>query len=264
MSARDTSPLLRPDLLDGVAVVLAHASPSAAAANGYSPGVAIAETCAGLGAHVLACPVSFDPQLEIDEDALEHEAHAVGERARASAAGVVMLAVDGASLFAHGRGHAHADDDRDAVAAGARRGLRACLDASWIVTRAVAAGAFLPNGQGGRIVYLAPSAVGEYADAARAGLENLARTLSIEWARHAITTVAIAPPGGARGAARGEVAVDERHGGETPRGAVAAGEAAAGAGAGEVAMLTAYLASPAGAYFSGCLLDLRGPAGASI
>ncbi len=28
--------------------------------------------------------------------------------------------------------------------------------------------------------------------------------------------------------------------------------------AGEVAALTAYLASPAGAYFSGCLLDLRG------
>ena len=32
-----------------------------------------------------------------------------------------------------------------------------------------------------------------HADAARAGLENLARTLSIEWARYAITLVAIAP-----------------------------------------------------------------------
>jgi hypothetical protein len=31
-------------------------------------------------------------------------------------------------------------------------------------------------------------------------------------------------------------------------------------GAGEVAALSAYLASPAGAYFSGCLLDLRGKA----
>jgi hypothetical protein len=28
-----------------------------------------------------------------------------------------------------------------------------------------------------------------------------------------------------------------------------------------VAALTAYLASHAGAYFSGCLLDLRGPGG---
>jgi hypothetical protein len=31
----------------------------------------------------------------------------------------------------------------------------------------------------------------------------------------------------------------------------------------EVAVLTAYLASPAGAYFSGCLLDLSGAATAA-
>ncbi len=80
----------------------------------------------------------------------------------------------------------------------------------------------------GRIVYLAPAPdAGAPAPAACAGLENLARTLSIEWARHGITTVTVAP--GVRTTA------------------------------GEVAALTAYLASPAGAYFSGCLLDLRGP-----
>ncbi len=119
------------------------------------------------------------------------------------------------------------------------RGVRArrcvtCLDASWNVTRAVANRAFLPEGRGGRIVYLAPPPdAGEHADAARAGLENLARTLSIEWARHAVTTVAIAPG--------------------------AANTVGAANAPGEVAALTAYLASPAGAYFSGCLLDLRGP-----
>jgi NAD(P)-dependent dehydrogenase (short-subunit alcohol dehydrogenase family) len=52
----------------------------------------------------------------------------------------------------------------------------------------------------------------------------------VEWARHSITVVAIAP------------------------GAASTAE--------EVAALCAYLASPAGAYFSGCLLDLRGVAGA--
>jgi NAD(P)-dependent dehydrogenase (short-subunit alcohol dehydrogenase family) len=102
------------------------------------------------------------------------------------------------------------------------------VDAAWNATRAVVNGAFLPAAAGGRIVYLAPAPNGgEHAPAAGAGLENLARTLSIEWARHGITTVTIAP------------------GVQTP--------------AGEVAALTAYLASPAGAYFSGCLLDLRGP-----
>ncbi len=70
-----------------------------------------------------------------------------------------------------------------------------------------------------------PSAAGEHAGAARAGLENLARTLSIEWARYSITAVAVAP------------------------GAATAAD--------EVGALVAYLASPAGAYFSGCLLDMR-------
>jgi NAD(P)-dependent dehydrogenase (short-subunit alcohol dehydrogenase family) len=99
-----------------------------------------------------------------------------------------MLVVDGAGLFAQG-------------------GLRTCLDATWNVTRAVVNEAFLmpePHrvDQGSprvdrryrRIVYLAPAPdAGELADAARAGLENLGRTLSTEWARYGITVVAIAP-----------------------------------------------------------------------
>jgi NAD(P)-dependent dehydrogenase (short-subunit alcohol dehydrogenase family) len=85
------------------------------------------------------------------------------------------------------------------------------------------------------VLYIAPPAghgqsdgAALHAAAARAGLENLARTLSIEWARHGVTPVAIAP--------------------------------GPDSSAGEVAALVAYLASPAGSYFSGCLLDLRGPA----
>jgi NAD(P)-dependent dehydrogenase (short-subunit alcohol dehydrogenase family) len=136
-----------------------------------------------------------------------------------------LLVVDGAGLFAHGaRGRADGDEGEARVALGA------CLRLAWCVTRAVVNVAFLPADRGGRIVYLAPAPdAGEHADGARAGLENLSRTLSIEWARHRITAVTVAP--GAR------------------------------TSAGEVAALTAYLASPAGAYFSGCLLDLRGPAG---
>ena len=120
-----------------------------------------------------------------------------------------MLVVDGAGLFA-------------------AEGLHECLLGAWDATRGVVNGAFLHGGRGGRIVYLAPPpAAGPQAGVARAALENLARTLSTEWARHGITVVTIAPDDG------------------TP--------------AGEVAALCAYLASPAGAYFSGCLLDLRGP-----
>ena len=85
---------------------------------------------------------------------------------------------------------------------GARTALRRCLEASWSVTRALVERAFLPDGHGGRIVYIAPPPdAGEHADAARAGLENLARTLSIEWARHGITVVTIAPGSGGASAA---------------------------------------------------------------
>ena len=122
-------------------------------------------------------------------------------------------------------------DGAGLFAGGAREALVASLEASWNVTRALVNRAFItqaPNPPSRRIVYIAPAPdAGEHADAARAGLENLARTLSIEWARHAITLVAIAP------------------GPDTPAEAIAT--------------LVAYLASPAGAYFSGCVLDLRGP-----
>ena len=100
-----------------------------------------------------------------------------------------------------------------------RRGTPRARSSTGLPAQAAAAG--------GSSTSLPRPDAGEHAPAACAGLENLARTLSIEWARHGITTVTIAP------------------GAETP--------------AGEVAALTAYLASPAGAYFSGCLLDLRGP-----
>ena len=92
-----------------------------------------------------------------------------------------------------------------------RRRFVGAAEASWAYTRAVAAHALIPAARGGRIVYLAPAAPAEHSGAACAALENLARTLSIEWSRHGITIVAIAP------------------GAQT--------------GAGEVAALVAYLAS---------------------
>ncbi len=201
--------LLRPGLLEGVSVLLA-------VAQGPPPeGVleaAVAEACGALGANVSTCRPETAEEAALDAAV----AALVGQTER-----IDLLAVDGAGLFAHalaqgGDGHA---------------ALRACMDAAWNATRAVVNGAFLPvdpSPPARRIVYLAPAPdAGEHAPAACAGLENLARTLSVEWARHGIVTVTVAP------------------GVQTP--------------AGEVAALVAYLASPAGAYFSGCLLDLRGP-----
>lgn len=223
MSTFDASELLRPGLLQGVSILLAGAPPSGADPQG-SFADAVRGTCGGLGARVLDCELSFEA-TDGDgqqETAIELAMREAVERALADGGSVELLVVDCADVFARAGG----GGDGGGGAGGAREALRCCLDVSWGLTRAVANGAFLPGARGGRVVYLAPPTDGgELADAARAGLENLARTLSIEWARHGITTVAIAP-----------------------------GEAVAH----EVAALTAYLASPAGAYFSGCLLDLRG------
>jgi len=80
------------------------------------------------------------------------------------------------------------------------------------------------DGSVGKLVLIAPPAGAP----ARAALENLARTLSIEWARFGIRTTCLTP-----------------------------GPATSDA---QVADLVAYLLSPAGDYFSGCRLDLGGPA----
>ena len=197
--------------------MLVASAPAAggAAFEAGGPGAGIAATCSELGASVRECPLACDADSGLGQETLEGTLAELLEAARVSGERIGLLALDVASVFAQ--------------AAGART-LRMSLDVSWSVTRALAEAVFLKDEGGGRVVYVAPAPdAGEYADATRAGLENLARTLSIEWARHTITVVTIAPE-------------------------------ASAAAAGEVAALTAYLASPAGAYFSGCLLDLRGPA----
>jgi hypothetical protein len=107
--------------------------------------------------------------------------------------------------------------------AGGSANARAALDGAWLAIRPVATGAMIERG-GGRIVLLAPPAGGAAAAAARGGLENLARTLSVEWARFHVRPVAILP-----GAATSPA---------------------------DVAELVAFLASPAGEYYSGCAFEL--------
>jgi NAD(P)-dependent dehydrogenase (short-subunit alcohol dehydrogenase family) len=111
------------------------------------------------------------------------------------------------------------------VSAGAGvEGLTLGLEGAWNAARAVANAIWRP-GEGGKLVLLGPRpGDGAHATALGAALENTARTLSIEWARYAIRSTTVLP---------GDATSDE-----------------------EVATLVAYLASPAGDYFSGCAFDL--------
>jgi hypothetical protein len=97
-------------------------------------------------------------------------------------------------------------------------GVRAALDQAWDAIRATK----LPPSPG-LIILLAPPLEDAHHAAARAGLENLARTLSIEWARYEIRPVTI-------------------HQGTDPH---------------ATAELVAFLASKAGAYYAGCAFTLR-------
>jgi NAD(P)-dependent dehydrogenase (short-subunit alcohol dehydrogenase family) len=146
---------------------------------------------------------------------------AVRERAAALGADVADRAVDP-------RGEEEAFEGVADVlvydgAAVAAEGMQAVLDGAWLAVRPVARAAMIEQG-GGLIVLLAPRPGSPEAEAVRAGLENLARTLSVEWARFQVRPVAILP-----------------------------GDATSPA---EVAELVAFLASPAGEYYSGCAFTL--------
>jgi len=109
------------------------------------------------------------------------------------------------------------------AAGGGVEGLTPALEGAWNAARAVANEVWR-QGEGGKLVLLGPRPRdGAHAAALGAALENTARTLSIEWARYAIRSTAVLPA---------DATSDE-----------------------EVAMLVAYLASPAGDYFSGCAFD---------
>jgi len=163
-----------------------------------------------------------------------------GERERAAALGARVVTVDGDL----------ADEDAVAVAVGAlghidvlvvdaasaftaagggMAGLHSAVDDGWNVVRAVVNASWVtdsetgtgPAANGGKVVLLAPAAdAGEHANAVGAALENAARTLSVEWARFGVRVTAVRPREGASD--------DER------------------------AELVAFLASPAGDYFTGC------------
>jgi NAD(P)-dependent dehydrogenase (short-subunit alcohol dehydrogenase family) len=185
----DPATVLRAGLLAGEVVLGAVAA---------APGRAALDECAALEARVLTWP-----QGSRDEEGAQAAvADALREAGKVGTL-VVEPRLEGA--------------DRDLA-------LVTALDETWNVVRATANAALIPGG-GGKIVLIGPRAdQAPHTEALRHGLENMARTLSIEWARHQVRPTMIAP-----GAATGDA---------------------------EVATLVAFLASPAGDYYSGCRFEL--------
>ncbi len=88
-------------------------------------------------------------------------------------------------------------DARADFGGGGQDALLAALETLWETIANVANASLIPSGDGGKVVLIAPEdGAGAYADAARAAIENLARTLSTEWARYGITATAVTPRAG--------------------------------------------------------------------
>ncbi|MBV9422643.1 MAG: hypothetical protein JOZ98_07025 [Solirubrobacterales bacterium] len=187
--------LLREGLLEGRSVAVAGGVPAA-----------LRESLVKLGART----ERFEPDVE---QAIAGEVVGSWARARAPL-------------------HALVYDASAAFAGGGSKGLRTALEQAWVAIHELATGELIPSGRGGKIVLIGPRAgAGAFAEPIRAALENLTRTLSVEWARHQITVTMVAP--GAR-------TTDQ-----------------------DVAGIVCYLVSPAGDYFSGCRLSLGEARGCS-
>jgi citronellol/citronellal dehydrogenase len=140
---------------------------------------------------------------------------------------------------------------------GFRTVMRLNVEGTWLVTHAVATKAMIPSGRGGKVfsVTLSPhnGMPGmAHSGAARAAVENLMRTLSVEWARFGIRLLALAA-----GQFETETlltkypaAIVQRIADTIPLGRMGTER--------EFAWLIAYLASPAGDFFSGAVLTMDG------
>lgn len=140
---------------------------------------------------------------------------------------------------------------------GFRTVIRLNVEGTWLMTHAVATRAMIPSGRGGKVLSVTLSPHNgmpgmAHSGAARAAVENLMRTLSIEWARFDIRLLALA-------AGQFETqtlltkypqAIVERIAQTIPLGRMGSER--------EWAWLVAYLASPAGDFFSGTVLTMDG------
>jgi len=249
------SRIFAPGLLEGSVCLISGA--------GSGLGRETALELARLGATVIGCGRRAEPLEETREaiEAIGGSADAIATDIR-DAEGVDSL-IDGV-LERHGRldllvnnaGGQFLAPAETISAKGFRTVIELNVQGTWNMTLAAATKAFIPQG-GGKVVSVTlsphngmPGMV--HSGAARAAVENMMRTLSVEWSRFGIRLCAIAP-----GQFDTEVfrtkyppVIVESVPKTIPLGRLGRPE--------EMAWLIAYLASPAGDFFSGAVLTLDG------
>jgi citronellol/citronellal dehydrogenase len=248
------SKLFKPGLLDGQVALVSG--------GGSGLGRAAALELAALGARVVVCGRRAEPLEETASRADEGRCEAIACDIREE--GEVDMLVDEV-LDRHGKidvllnnaGGQYLTPAEDITPKGFRTVLRLNVEGTWLMTHAVATRAMIPDARGGKIVNVTLSPHHglpgmAHSSAARAAVENLTRVLSIEWARFGIRLTALAAGHFATKTLMTKYPkpVVEGVAGTVPLQRLGTEE--------EFAWLVAYLASPAGDYFSGAVLTLDG------
>jgi citronellol/citronellal dehydrogenase len=248
------SKLFVPDLLDGQVAIVSG--------GGSGLGRETALELAALGARVVVCGRRLEPLEETvaSADGGHCEARVCDireeDQVEALVAGVLRKhrRID---LLVNNAGGQYLTPAEDITPKGFRTVIRLNVEGTWLMTHAVATKAMIPESRGGKIlnVTLSPhhGLPGmAHSSAARAAVENLTRVLSIEWARFGIKLTALAAGAFDTDTLRTKYPkpVVEGVAGTVPLGRLGTEE--------EFAWLVAYLASPAGDYFSGAILTLDG------
>jgi citronellol/citronellal dehydrogenase len=257
---------------DGAPVSAPYRSPLRADANagrvalvtggGTGIGRATALELAGTGASVVVCGRRAEPL-----EAVAAEARALGGEALAVAADVREPAegerVVGAALERFGRvdvlvnnaGGQFSAPAEEITENGWRAVHRVTVDAVWSMTRAVATRSMIPS-RGGLVVFVGFSPLRgipgfAHASAGRAAVANLASGLALEWSRHGIRSVCVAP-GTILTEGLADYGADAVEGWRrtVPLGRLGRPE--------EVGALIAFLASDGGAYVTGTTIVVDG------
>jgi len=191
----DSKPVIAGGVLDGKVAIISGA--------GSGIGRATALEFARLGAKVVICGRRIEPLEETaamcEPGLIDPVVCDIREEDQVDAL------VDGA-LQRHGQidilvnnaGGQFLSPAEDISPKGFRTVVRLNLEGTWLMTHAVATKAFIPSGRGGKVVSITltphTGLTGmAHSSAARAGVENLMKVLSIEWARFGIDLVAVAP-----------------------------------------------------------------------
>jgi citronellol/citronellal dehydrogenase len=255
MAESSRSQIFRDGLLEGMVCVVSGA--------GSGLGRATALELTRLGATVLGCGRREEPLAETAElaaplpGAFEREAMDIRDEE------AVERVFDGL-LERHGRLDVLVNNAGGQFMSPAEaitpKGFRTVIDlnvqGTWLMTHAAATKAFIPQG-GGKVLSVTlsphngmPGMV--HSGAARAAVENMMRTLAIEWSRFGIRLCALAAGQFGTETLRTKYprAVVENVERSVPLGRVGEPE--------EMAWLVAYLASPAGDFYSGTTITIDG------